>query len=284
MAQADFAEPLADHRRDAVAAHRDAVEGVADLHGPLLVGDHQELRVLAELLVDLQQAAQVGVVERRLDLVEDVERRRAGLEQRDQERHRDQRPLATGEQREPLDLLAGRPRLDLDAGVEHVVGVGEDQPPLAAGEQPGERRLEGLLHVGVGLGEDLLHPRVDLADDVEQVVAGLLEVLELLGEEAVPLLQRRELLERQRVDRAEHRQLALGGAQPLGLLLADERRRLGRLVAVLDQTGERHELVGPVVAHQARRGRGRAPRAPSPRAARCASSAGCGPSRRGAPS
>ena len=131
-----------------------------------------ELGVLPQLLVDLQQPAEVGVVERGLDLVEDVERRGAGLEQRHQERHRDQRPLATGEQREPLDLLAGRPGLDLDAGVEHVVGVGEHQPALAAREQPREGLLEGPLHVGVGLGEDLLDPGVDLADDVEEVACG----------------------------------------------------------------------------------------------------------------
>ena len=43
----------------------------------------------------------------------------------------------------------------------------------------------------------------------------------------MPLLQRAELLQRQRVDGAEHRQLALGRAQPLLLLLADERHRLG---------------------------------------------------------
>src|SRR6478735_6423747 len=73
-----LAEPLADHRRDAVAAHGHAVERVADLHGPLLVGDDQQLGVLTQLLVDLQQPAQVGVVQRGLDLVEDVERRGAG--------------------------------------------------------------------------------------------------------------------------------------------------------------------------------------------------------------
>ena len=237
--------PLADHGRDAVAAHRDAVERVADLHGALLVGDHEQLGVLAQLLVDLQQAAEVGVVERGLDLVEDVERRGPGLEERHQERHRDQRPLAAGEQREPLDLLARRPGLDLDAGGEHVAGVGEHETALAAGEEPGEGLVEGLLHVGVGLGEDLLDARVDLADDVEEVLAGALEVLELLGEELVPLLHRRELLERERVDPAEHRQRALGGAQPLDLLLAHERRGLGRLLALGHLAGERDGVVGP---------------------------------------
>ena len=167
------------------------------------MGDHEELAVLAQLLVDLQQPAEVGVVERGLDLVEDVERRRPGLEQRDQEGHRHQGALATGEQGEPLDLLAGWPGLHLDAGGEHVAGVGEDEPPLAAREQPREDVVEGRADVGPGLGEDLLDPLVDLRDDVEQVLAGPAEVLELLAEELVPLLQGGELLERERVDPAE---------------------------------------------------------------------------------
>ena len=83
-------------------------------------------------------------------------------------------------------------------------------------------------------------------DDVEEVLAGGLEVLELLGEELVPLLQRGELLQRQRVDPAEHRQRALGRAQPLGLLLAVVRRGLGRgLDAVGHLAGEGHRLSGP---------------------------------------
>ena len=34
-------EALADHGRDPVGAHGDAVQGVGDLHGALLMGDHQ---------------------------------------------------------------------------------------------------------------------------------------------------------------------------------------------------------------------------------------------------
>lgn len=50
-------EALGHHRRDAVA-HRDAVEGVRDLHRALLVGDDDQLRGLLELLKDRQQARQ----------------------------------------------------------------------------------------------------------------------------------------------------------------------------------------------------------------------------------
>ena len=61
--------------------------------------------------------------------------------------------------------------------VEHVGRVGEHQPALAAGEEPGEDALELARGVLEGRGEDLLHPLVDLADDVEQVAPGRLEVL-----------------------------------------------------------------------------------------------------------
>ncbi len=81
---------------------------------------------------------------------------------------------------------------------------------MPAREQGGEDLLELPLHVGEGGREDVVDPLVDLADDGEQVAAGGLEVLELGGEEAVPLLQGRELLERQRVDLAEGGEVALG--------------------------------------------------------------------------
>ena len=72
-------------------------------------------RGLPQLLEQREQPAEVGVVERRLDLVHDVERAGPGLEDRHQQRDRGERPLAAGEQREPLDLLARRAGLDLDA-------------------------------------------------------------------------------------------------------------------------------------------------------------------------
>lgn len=218
-------QPLADDLRHTVALHGHAVERVGDLHRALLVRDDDQLRGLLQLLHDPDQPLQVGVVERRLDLVHHVERTRPGLEDRHQHRHRGQRALPAGEQRQPLDLLARGPGLDVHARGEHVVGVGQDQPSLTAREQPAEDALELPGGVPEGLGEDLLDALVDLLDDLEQVGAGLLQVLQLLAEELVPLLQRRELLQRQRVDLAELLVGALGGLQPLLLLGADEGAR-----------------------------------------------------------
>jgi hypothetical protein len=186
-----------------VALHGDAVQRVGDLHRALLVGDHDQLRGLLQLLHDPDQPAQVGVVERRLDLVHHIERAGPGLEDRDQQRHGGQRPLAAGEQREPLDLLARRPGLDLDAGGEHVLGVGQDQPALAAREQPAEDALELAGRVPKASVKTCSTRSSTSFTTCQQVGAGLLQVLQLLGEELVPLLQRRELLQRERVHLAE---------------------------------------------------------------------------------
>src|SRR3954454_16867254 len=211
-------ELLADDGGDAVAAHGDAVEGVRGFHSPALVGDDDELRALPQFLEDQQQPLQVGVTWRGLDLVEQVERGGAGLEDGEQVGDGGQRPLPAGQQGEPLDLLTGRPGLDLDAGGEHVVGLGEDQVALAAGEQAAEEVLELARGVGVGRGEHLLHPVVHLLDHGQQVPPGLAEVVELGGQERVPFGQRLVLLQGQRV--------AL--AQPVELLARLGRPALGR--------------------------------------------------------
>src|SRR6266702_8700775 len=75
-----LAQALADDGGDPVSAHTDPVQRVGDLHRPLLVRDDDELRARPELIEDVEQPADVGVVERRLDLVQYVERRRPGCE------------------------------------------------------------------------------------------------------------------------------------------------------------------------------------------------------------
>ena len=102
---------------DAVARHRDAVQAVGRLHRALLVRDDDELRAVGEAAQEGEEAVDVEVVERGLDLVEDVERARPGEEDGEQERERGQRLLAARQQRQALGRLAGGRDLDLDAGV-----------------------------------------------------------------------------------------------------------------------------------------------------------------------
>ena len=77
-------QPLRDGLGDPVT-HRDAVESVSHLHGPFLMGDDDELTGLTQLGKNLQQPAQVGVIQGRLHLVHDVEGRGARLEDRHQQ-------------------------------------------------------------------------------------------------------------------------------------------------------------------------------------------------------
>ena len=124
------AELARDHLRHAVAAHADAVEAVGRVHRALLVGDDDELGAVGVAAHELEEAVDVEVVERGLDLVEDVERARAREEHGEHERERDERLLAARQQRQPLHRLAGRRDLDLDA---RLLGLGRSSASALLG-------------------------------------------------------------------------------------------------------------------------------------------------------
>ena len=88
------------------------------------------------------EALDIGVVERRVDLVEHADRRRVGEEHREDQRHRGQRLLAARQQRHGLRLLARRPGDDLEAGLQRIVALDELQLRRAAAEERGEQLLE----------------------------------------------------------------------------------------------------------------------------------------------
>ena len=184
----------------------------------------EQLRLVAEFAHEGQEAAQVHVVERGLDLVHHVEGRGPAAEHREQEGQRGHRALAAREQRHPPDIAAGRAHLYLDAGVEEIVGLQEDQPTRAAREQHRDQRREVLVHVGRGGGERRHDLVIERAHDLVEFPPRAAHVVDLCLELLVALLEDRELFEREGVDGAERDELAL---QLLGVL--DQRRALGRL-------------------------------------------------------
>ena len=148
-----------DDLRDAVGPHRHAVEDIRGLHRPLLVRDDDELRAIRVAAEELDEAGDVRVVERGLDLVEEVEGARPREEEREQERDRAERLLAAGEEREPRDALPRGAELDLDSRLvrPRSSALDESEPALTAGE---ERRRD-LLEVVRDRGERLREAALD---------------------------------------------------------------------------------------------------------------------------
>jgi len=79
------------------------------------VGDHYELRTVGIAAQQRQEAVEVEVVQRGLDLVEKVERTGPRQEHGEQEGQRRHRLLAARQERQALAGLAGGGDLDLDA-------------------------------------------------------------------------------------------------------------------------------------------------------------------------
>ena len=123
---------LADHLGRAAGGHGHAVEGVGRLHGALLVAHDDQLGLAPELVDQAQEPLQVHVVEGRLHLVHQVEGRRPAAEHGEQEGQGHERALASRQQGQAPHVAAGRPHLDLDPGVQQVLGVGEGQAAGAA--------------------------------------------------------------------------------------------------------------------------------------------------------
>ena len=219
----------------------------------LLVRDDDQLRGLLEILEHLEQAQQVALIKRRLDLVHDIERRRTRLENRDQHRKSGKRSFTTGQQRKSLDLLSCRPRFNLDAGRQHVRRVGERELALTTREQTTEDRRELFSGISKRISEDRLHVLIHFVDELQQLGAGVRQVLDLPHQILMPFLKRRELFQSQRIDLAQSLKVALCLFQTLELNLTVERlaiHRVAVLIHLLPQLGPRVRRVGEIRRHR----------------------------------
>src|SRR5262249_31786959 len=188
-----------DQLRHAGLLHRHPVEAVGDLHRLAVVGDENELGVLLHALEHLDEAADVGVVERRVDLVEQAERARAVLEDGEHQRHRGEGLLAARKELNALQALARRRGDDVDAALERVAFVEWYQAGLAVAVERGERPGEVLVDDGERLLEALPRRLVDLADRLVGRRNRVDEVLALRGQERVARLEVVELIDRHHV-------------------------------------------------------------------------------------
>ena len=174
-----------------------------------------QLGLFAELVHKSQEAHQVHIVEGSLDLVHQVEGRRPAAEDGKQVRHGHQRPLPTRQQRQAAHVASSRTHLDLDTGVEKVLGIGERQAARPPREERGDQVGEVLVDVGEGRVEDMHDLFVQRADDLAQLALSLADILDLGLQELVALTELGQLLHGQWVDRSDGGQLRLELRHPL---------------------------------------------------------------------
>ena len=252
----------------ALALHRDAVQNVGDFDGALVVGDHDELRPAGHFANEVVEASDIGVVERRIDLVEQEEWRGPNLEYGNQQRDCGQRLLATREQVDVLEALAGRHRHDLDTRLENVVGFGQRQARAAAVEQTGKVLRETLADLFEGLLESTPTGAVDPLDGVAKGGERAIQVVLLLREKSRALAQFFLLLDRTEVHFTQTLDLAADLFEPLFPLfegkgreqriLAGVARGIGRsafLFVVASRFGHRFERRSRRLLGFERRGR-----------------------------
>ena len=155
----------------------------------LVVRDDQELALRQKLLQLLDEAADVRVVQGGVELVQHAERSRLDHEDREQERDRRHRALAAGEERDGLRTLPGRARDDVDAALERVFLVlEEDEARLAAAEEPREHCLKVLVRLLEGRTEHRPRRAVQVADQFRQLRFRRQQVLFLRLLARIPLL------------------------------------------------------------------------------------------------
>src|SRR5438094_903423 len=189
--------------RHARFLHRHAVEAIGDFHRLAVVRDDDELRVLLHAAEHLDEAADVGIVERRIDLVEEAEGARLVLEHAEHQRDGGQRLLAAREQLDALQPLAGWLRDDLDAALERIGFVEQRQPGAAATEQRAERLLKIAIDGEERFRETLTRRFVDPPDRFARLRDRFDEIVALRRQEPVALVELVELLDRHHVHRTE---------------------------------------------------------------------------------
>ena len=104
--------------------------------------DYQELRIGTQHIEGADELGQIGVVERRLDLVQHIERHRARTVYGKEQGERRQALLATRHEHHLGDTLAARLRHDLNARLGRMLGVGHLKVSLTAREEHGKDLAE----------------------------------------------------------------------------------------------------------------------------------------------
>ena len=171
--------------------------------------DEDELRVLRHAAGILRVARDVDIIECRLDLVEEAERRGSNLEYGEQQCNCRESLFAAREQVDILNILARGLNLYLNGTFEHVERILKNKFRLAAAEQLRERLTEDSVYAVELLPEPLRHLAGQVAYEREKFRARTFDIVYLSFHELVALGDLFVFLDSADIDIAEGSYLVL---------------------------------------------------------------------------
>lgn len=173
-----------DEAGNARFAHGDANQLVAGLHGAFAVGDDDELCLSRHFAQQRAESPDVGVVQRRIDFVQQAKRRGIEAEQGEDEREGSQCFFAAGEDAQVFDFFPRRAHGDGDAGFEDVA-FGPGECGFAAPEQEREEAGEVAVDDFEGVLQAAARFVVQFGDGFFEQFEGMAQVAALVVQGAV---------------------------------------------------------------------------------------------------
>ena len=159
------------------------------------MSNHDELRILLELAKYVHESADVRVIQRGIDFVQNTERTGAALEDRQQQRHGCQRLLSTAQQRNTAKFLAGRASHHVNRTFQYIFRVFQNQVGFATAEQLAKQLPEIAANDLEGLDEHPLALNINTSHDVSQGVASGFQVRQLHVQPLKPSFQLDQIVE-----------------------------------------------------------------------------------------
>src|SRR4051812_13761957 len=124
--------------------------------------DHYELSSRRPLADDIGEPSDVRFIQRRVHLIENAEGRRVNLEQGEDQRNACECSLPTREVPKRLQTLARRLSHDIDPTCNWFVRIAPYETGFTTFEEPLERTLKGVVHLGQRGIEPALNEQLEI--------------------------------------------------------------------------------------------------------------------------
>ena len=155
-----------------------------------MVGDDQKPRVRTpdHFIQQIAEPRDIGIIQRRIDLIEHTDRRRIGQKYRKDQRQGGQRLLAPGQQRQGAEFLARRLAHDFKPGLKRIITFHHHQIGLTAAKKVLEQKAKVAVDLFKGGQQPLAAFAVKAGNTVAQGFDRLFQIILFLGQFLMLLL------------------------------------------------------------------------------------------------